>query len=225
MNADRKPRPTPLAHTEPKRLLILGATGGTGRHLTDLALDAGHAVTILARDPSRVHTAHPRLTVASGDAADRARLAEVVPGHDAVLFVVGAPGRDRSRIRARSTAALVAVMEEAGVRRLIALSSYGVGETRPFLPWYLRYAIVPVLLAGAFADHEEQEGLVRASALDWTLVRPPHLNDGQARGELRVGFDPSDRSVSLHVARADVAAFLLSQVHDRRWLRKAAAIA
>lgn len=215
----------PLAQNNAKRLLILGATGGTGRHLTERALAAGYAVTVLVRDPSRVKVVHPRLDVVGGDASDGARLAEVVPGHDAVLFAVGAPGRDRSRIRARSTAALVPAMRNAGVRRLIALSSFGIGETRQHLPWFLRYAVVPLLLHGAFADHEEQEGLVRDSGLDWTLVRPAHLNDGAERGKLRIAFDPTDRSVSPNVSRADVAAFMLAQVADDRWMRKAAAIA
>ncbi|MEZ4237473.1 MAG: SDR family oxidoreductase [Myxococcota bacterium] len=205
-------------------LLVLGATGGTGRHLVDQALAAGHTVTALVRDPQRL-PARPGLRLVRGDATDAARLDEVVPGHDAVLCAVGAPARDAGRVRERSAAALVPAMQRAGVRRLIVLSSYGVAETRAHLPWIMRWLVVPLYLGRAFADHEAQEQVVRDSGLDWTLVRPPHLHDGPRRDRTRVDFAPDDPTVQPKLSRADVAAFLLAQLDDRTHLREARAIA
>ncbi|MEQ1503645.1 MAG: SDR family oxidoreductase [Myxococcota bacterium] len=210
--------------THPKRLLVFGATGGTGRHLVAQALAAGHTVTAFVRDAGRLEP-HPRLRIALGDAVTQPEeVAAAVPGHDVVLCSIGAPALKAAGTRARATANIVAAMQAAGVRRLVIQSTFGVGETWAHLPMIMRYAVVPLYLARTFADHEAQERIVRASGLDWTIARPPHLHDG-ARTATRVGFAPDDRSVRMNIARADVAAFLLSQVDDDRWLHQAPAIA
>jgi putative NADH-flavin reductase len=207
----------------PQSIAIFGSTGPTGRHLIDQALGQGLKVTAFARTPAKIDTTHDNLTIAHGDACDPFAVAEAVRGQDAVLCAIGAPGRDTSRIRARATHVIIDAMTQTHVRRLVCLSSFGVGDSKAALPFSLRYLIIPLLLRGAFADHEEQEALVRASDLDWTLIRPPHLNDGPRTGTYTHGFT-TQHGLKLRIARADVADFMLRQLGDDRYLNQAAAI-
>lgn len=194
------------------KIVIFGATGGTGRAAVEQALAAGHTVTAFARTPSKLGLAHPALRTVQGDILDAEAVRVAVEGKDAVLCCVGAPPASQDRIRERGSAVLVAAMDAAGVSRLVSLSSHGIAESAVELPWYMRWLVVPLYLRRVFADHEAQEAVVRGSGLDWTLVRPPHLTDGQPAAKLYhgTGFDPQKARMS--IARADVAAFMLAQL-------------
>ena len=205
-------------------ILVFGATGGTGRAVVDQALEAGHHVTAFVRTPSKLDRKHDRLKVLQGDATDNAAVRSAMPGHDAVFCALGAPARDRSGLRERGTAAILEAMEATGVRRLVCLSTYGIAETRDSLPFFLKYVVVPFYLARAFADHEAQEERVRASAVDWTLVRPTNLTDGPLTGDYRHGFPPTESGLKLKISRSDVAHFMLQQLDDRSYLRAAAGV-
>jgi putative NADH-flavin reductase len=111
-------------------------------------------------------------------------------------------------------------MESTGVRRLICLSSLGVGDSRSNLPFFTKYVIVSIFLRHAFADHERQEAIVRQSSLDWTIVRPPHLTDGSRTGSYRHGFAASDRQIAGQISRADVADFMLKQLTETLYLHQ-----
>lgn len=200
------------------KLLIAGATGGTGRQLLTQALAAGHAVTALVRDVGRLRLSDPALTVIQGDVCDPTAAAQAVAGQDAVMVCLGAPALSRSTVRADGTRVLVQAMEAAGVRRLVCLSVLGIGDTKAQMPFFVKYLLVPFYLRRAFADHEGQEAAVRASGLDWTLVRPPFLTDGPAVGGVQHGFDDLD-GLSLKISRADLAAFMLDQLADDRYVR------
>ena len=115
-------------------------------------------------------------------------------------------------------------MEKAGVSRLVCLSSLGVGDSRNNLPFFTRYIVVGIFLRHAFADHERQEVVVRESSLDWTIARPPHLNDGPHTGTYRHGFPPTDRTIQGMISRADVADFMVKQLTDAAYRRQAAGI-
>jgi putative NADH-flavin reductase len=202
------------------KLLVFGSTGGTGRELVKQALEQGHAVTAYARNPAALNDlAHPRLQVVRGDVRDAAAVAQAVPGHDAVLCAIGA-GAGRSTLREDGTRHIVRAMEHAGVRRLIGQSSLGIGDSRANLGFLTQYVIVAVFLRQAFADHARQEAVVKASALDWTMVRPPHLKDGPRTGTYRHGFPPTDRGIRGQISRADVADFMLKQVADPTYLHQ-----
>lgn len=205
-------------------ILLFGATGGTGRHLLTAALEAGHHVTALVRHADRVGVRHERLRVVVGDATDASWVDALVAGKDAVLSALGAPAVRRTRVREEATREQVAAMTRHGVRRLISLSSHGVGDSASTLPWLMRWVVVPFYLRGVFADHDAQEALVRASDLDWTLVRPTHLSDGPATGAYHVGFHELPRGSRVAVSRADVAAFMLGQLEDRTYLRQPVSI-
>jgi uncharacterized protein YbjT (DUF2867 family) len=204
------------------KLVVFGATGGTGRHLVDLALDANHDVTAFARTAPPV--VHPRLRVVLGDVRDTEVTSAACAGQDAALIAIGAPARDRSRVRTTGTRAIVAGLKRAGVRRVVCLSTIGIGDSSAQLTPLYRWVLVPLLLRHAFADHLGQEQVLRDSGLDWTVVRAGPLTDRPATRALRHGFGPQDRAPG-HTPRAEVAAFMLSQVTDDQYLHRTPAVA
>ena len=203
------------------KLLVFGATGGTGRELVKQALEQGHEVTAYARSPDKLgDLTHSSLRVVRGDVLDPAAVEKAVAGHGAVLCAVGA-GAGRTTLREEGTRNIVRAMQKAGVRRLVCQSSMGVGDSRANLGFLTKYVIVPVFLRHAFADHERQEAVVKESTLDWTIVRPPHLKDGPRTGTYRHGFPTTDTGIQGKISRADVADFMLKQLAENTYLRLA----
>jgi putative NADH-flavin reductase len=203
------------------KLIIFGATGSVGRLVVDQALEQGHDVTAFTRDPAKVERHHDRLTVVGGDVMDMGRVTEAVAGHDAVIVTLGA-GR-KGGVRAPGTKAIIDAMRAAGTRRLIVQSTLGAGDSEGNLNFYWKWIMFGLLLRPAYADHQEQERIVRNSDVDWTIVRPSAFTDGPRTGSYRRGFGPDDAS-TLKIARADVADFLLEQLDDNTYLRRTPAI-
>ncbi len=188
-------------------VLVVGATGGTGRAAVEALVAGGHEVTALARSASTALGGMPGVRTIDGDVTVAADVDAAVRGQDAVVVALGiaeSPVRVRLRgpagtpmdVRSRGTAAVVAAMRAHGVRRLVVQSSYGVGETRALLPLSARL-VFAVLLRPQIADHAVQEDVVRRSGLDWTLVQPVYLTDGD---------EPAARSTDgsvegMHVSR------------------------
>jgi putative NADH-flavin reductase len=202
------------------KLIVFGATGDTGRELVKQAIDAGHFVSAYVRDPAKImDLQHERMRVESGDVLDSATVRSAVAGRDAVFSTIGA-GANRTTLREEGTRNIVEAMQQTGVKRLVSLSSLGVGDSRSNLPFFTRYIVVAIFLRHAFADHERQEAVVKKSSLDWTIARPPHLKDGPRTGVYRDGFSTRDRRIKGWISRADVADFMLSQLDDDRYVRK-----
>ena len=204
------------------RLLILGATGPTGRNLLDQALGAGHAVTALIRSPHRLTLAHSRLATAAGDATDRWTLENAAREKDALLCALGAGNSLRSDIASRAMAALIPVMHARALKRVIVLSAFGVGESFAQAS-LLQRLVYWTLLRRIFADKAKADALLRASGLDWTLVYPTLLTNGRRRGDFRVGERLAMKGMAT-ISRADVAAFMLAQLSTDEWLRRTAVI-
>ena len=136
-----------------------------------------------------------------------------------MLFAVGA-GREPSSVREEGTRNVIGAMQAAGVKRLVCLSSMGVGDSKANLSWFTKYIIVGIYLRHPFADHERQEAVVRESELDWTLVRPPHLKDGPRTGVYQHGFPVTYRDIKGWISRSDLADFMLRQVGDDACVKK-----
>ncbi len=192
----------------PTTVTLLGATRGIGRALLEQALERGLHVRALVRPGSEFSVAHPHLTVIRGDATNTADLARAIEGSDAVFSALGAPARNKDHVRESAARATVQAMRKVGTTRLIAVSVYGVGETKAHLPFLTRNVVFPLFLKHAIADHERQEAVIRDSDVQWTLVRPPYLIDGPATGEYVEGFEET-RGLSWKVSRADVAHYML----------------
>ncbi len=200
------------------RLLIFGATGTIGRQLVDQTLENGHQVTAFVRMPSKLSVENPALTVLQGDVLDFESVQRAMPGHDAVLIALGAGAM--GRIRTEGTENIVRAMRKHRIRRLICLSSLGVGDSRGNLNFFWKYVMFGLLLRRAYADHVGQEQTVRESGLDWTIVRPAAYTDGGITKQYRHGFSPTTQKLELKVSRADVAHFMLRQLETNDYLLK-----
>ncbi|MGR6966960.1 NAD(P)-dependent oxidoreductase [Geodermatophilus sp. URMC 61] len=188
------------------KVLVVGATGGSGRPAVEALAGRGHEVTAFARRASAVFGDRAGVRAVDGDATVPGDVGRAVRGQDAVVVTLGIsepPLRVRLLgsagtaldVRSRGTATVVAAMREHGVRRLVVQSSYGVGETRDRLPLSSRL-VFALLLRPQIADHERQERIVRGSGLDWTLVQPVYLTDGDEPAALSRTGDVDGMRVS-----------------------------
>ncbi|MBU44012.1 MAG: epimerase [Spirochaetaceae bacterium] len=205
------------------KVIIFGASGATGRLTVKKAVQAGHEVTAFVRSRARLmETASLKgLEVVEGNVLDISQVKDALAGQDAVIVALGAPGRNKSGIREKGTETIIQGMQSQGLRRLVCLSTMGIADTRHMPPWMFRNIIVPLFIKDAFRDHEKQEQKVRASGLDWTLIRPPNLTDEQARGSFHVGFPREWDELVDKISREDVASALVEQLEDETSWNKA----
>ncbi|MEU5759310.1 SDR family oxidoreductase [Nocardia sp. NPDC047648] len=200
------------------KIAVFGATGTVGRLVVEQALREGHEVTAFTRSAASVTQRHDRLRVVEGDVLDTDSVQRAVQGQDAVLISLG-NGR-KGVVRAGGTAAIIDAMNRTGVKRLICQTTLGVGDSRGNLNFLWKYVMFGLLLRPAYADHVRQEEYVLASDLDWTIVRPSAFTDGPATGSYRRGFPAGEGGLSLKIARADIADFMIEQLTDTTYLRQ-----
>jgi uncharacterized protein YbjT (DUF2867 family) len=187
-------------------LVVLGATGGTGRLVVEQALAAGHTVTALVRSPEKLGTSQPNLRVISGSATDPESVARALESADAVISTLGGGGS----VIADSTAAIVAAARQTGVRRVVVLSSWLVERDR--MSPVIRLA-TGIAMKGLIKDKSAGEQLLRQSDLDWTIVYASMLGDGPATGST-VLSERVNWSMSQKISRADVATRLVQAATD-----------
>lgn len=200
-------------------VVVFGATGTVGREIVAQALERGHQVTAFSRNPQSMELDHPALSFARGDVLNREDVATAVAGQDAVICALGAGLK--GGVRAPGTANIITGMQRHSVRRLVCLSTLGVGESGVHLNFYWKYIMFGMLLRNAFADHVAQEKSVQSSGLDWTLVRPSAYTDGPQTGRYQHGFDTQKRRLSLKISRADVAHFTMETLEKKRYIHHA----
>lgn len=202
------------------KLLIVGSTGGTGLELLEQALEADHLVTAFARRPAAIKLKHPNLKLHQGDVLDYSSVEAAVQGQDAVLSALGVRRLGKNTVLSDGTRNLIQAMEKLGVKRLIVESSLGVGDSRGQLGRWYELFWLRGLLKNVFADKETQESLIRASRLDWVLVRPAVLTNGPRTGRYKAGFAANNQSIKRKISRADTAEFMLKQLADDTYLHK-----
>lgn len=214
----------PMPGAQPTRVLIVGATGGTGRQLVEQALERGHVVTALARDPSALHVEHPRLTVVRGNVLDYPSVEAAVRGQDAVVSALGHKQFFRpTRTLSEGTRNILRAMETHGVRRFVCETSLGIGSSAGRMGLYYTFFVIPAILPFYFWDKTRQERLIAASSVDWVVVRPGALTNGAKRRSYRSGAVGSFLW-TVRISRADVADFMLNQMSDDAYLRTASGV-
>ncbi len=205
------------------KILVVGAAGKTGEAIVKHALAQGHTVTAFVHDAKEFTGEGAR--VVEGDALDPNAIAGAVMGQDAVLDALGGhtPWK-ATTMEANAARNVIEAMNRSGVRRLMVISAIGVGGTQDLVPSWYEHLIMPTFLRGAMHDKEAMEPVVEASGLDWTIVRPGHLVDGEPTGKVRV-FEPGSGETAHKITRADVAVFMLAQLEKSSYLRQAVNIA
>jgi uncharacterized protein YbjT (DUF2867 family) len=205
------------------KILVLGASRGTGALCVKAALAKGHAVSAFSRTPAKLDVTHPALKKVAGDFHDAASVHGAVAGHDAVI-ICASPGslgaiKEKPDYFSRGTKHCIDAMKEHGVKRLVLLSAHGVGESKPAQSWFQRTFLIDRLLKGFFRDHDVQERLTRESGLDFVIARPTRLTNGNAKG--RYVCTTELVSVPQSISRADVADFLVEACESTTWIGKA----
>jgi uncharacterized protein YbjT (DUF2867 family) len=202
------------------KILVLGATGATGRLIVNQAAARGYEVTVLARSADKASDITGAKLIV-GDARDEAALREALKGRDAVVSALGTPVSPFREVTLLSTAtrALVSAMKAEQVSRLVCITGMGAGDSAGHGGFIADNVIFPLLLKKVYADKNRQEAIVSDSGLDWVLVRPSILNNKPGRGSVRALTDLS----GFHggsIAREDVARFVLDQVRADTWLHR-----
>jgi uncharacterized protein YbjT (DUF2867 family) len=212
------------AAAEPHKVLVMGATGGTGRQLLAQALERGYEVTAFVRNPARLPP-DPRVRVAVGDVLDYASVDAAVRGQDAVVSALGHKQFFRpTRILSGGTRNILRAMEAHGVRRFVCETSLGIGDSAGRLGLLYTFFNTPIVLPFYFWDKARQERAIAASAVDWIIVRPGALNDGARRRTYRHGRGIGNFITTVRVSRADVADFMLNQLRDNAYVNQAPGI-
>jgi putative NADH-flavin reductase len=200
------------------KVLIIGATGATGRVLMREALEQGHEVTALARNPSALAPEDHRPRVLQGNALDASEVEAAVAGQDAVLSALGTRSTRPTTLFSQSTHNLISAMNKHGVRRLVCITGIGAGESKGHVGFLYDRIMLPFVVKNIYEDKNRQEEAIKQSDLDWVIVRPARLTDEAAKGEYRVYLGGSYTAKT--ISRADVAAFMLAQLTDETYVHK-----
>lgn len=201
------------------KLLVLGATGGTGLEIVRRGIQAGHAVTAFVRSPEKLQSVDHQISIREGNLLNSEELEEVIRGHDAVLSAFGPRlpvSTADAHLLERFGAALTTAMLRAKVRRVVVESVAFLFRDSILPPVYL---LGHLLFPGIVADSSAMERLFRESELDWTIVRPPELIDKPYSGRYRVRDGHLPR-FGFRVSRADVADFMVTAAGDPSRIHK-----
>jgi putative NADH-flavin reductase len=201
-------------------ILIVGATRGIGRQLLEQALTSGHTVTALVRNLQRLATQHKRLRIIKGDILDSNSVALAMAGQEAVCCTIGVKAPwPRVTVFSEGTKNLLQAMKLTGVKRLICVTGIGAGDSRGHGGFLYDCVFYPFMLRPIYADKDRQESLIKASEVDWTIVRPGFLTNGPLTKNYRMLTDLTGVTAG-RISRADIAHFILNEIESKQYLRQ-----
>lgn len=209
------------------KVAIFGATGIVGAAITKQALAQGYDVTVLTRDAKKIKFENDNLTVIEGNVTDSAIVRKVLEGQDAVIQSLGIGGKGDGKPTTFVSEANKLIMKEMlrmNVRRLIAVSVIGAGDSLYFLPWIYR-KLMPVMMKwfqAIIADKNRMESMIEKSGLDWTIVRCTTVKSAPSKGKIKVSLD--GKGIKYSITAPDMAKFVVSQLTDNAYLSKAPVI-
>jgi putative NADH-flavin reductase len=210
------------------KLVIFGASGFSGQAILKEALAQNHQVSILVRNKSAISLHDKNLTIIEGDALDRKIVATVLKNQDAVIQCLGVGGKGDGKpttFISDATKIMVEVMEENKVKKLIAMSNVGAGNSVAFQPWYFNKIVLPYFmrwLKVLIDDKNRMEPTIMDSQLDWTIVRCPNIVDKPAKGNFKATLD--GKGLKLSITLGDMAAFMVNQITDNTFSKQAPSI-
>lgn len=204
------------------KIAIFGSTGKTGIELVKQALEHGHEVTVMVRDPKRLPTFAKEIRVFTGDFTNLDVVKSTIEGQDVVICTLGSRELYKNiGLITFGTRVIIEAMQEVGVKRLVVMSSMGIGESWHNLPLFTK-ALFKLFMPAAREDHEAQELAVKSSGLDWTIIRPSGLTNDPNVTSYEYGeqFKPKTSRIS----RANVANLILKVIESNSHMREAITI-
>ncbi len=207
------------------KVLVIGAAGKTGRLVVDRALAAGHSVKALVHDtePLAKEPLSDGVHIVQGDVHDATTVQAAMAGCDAVLDALG--GKTpflKTDMESSAARVVLAAMRETGAKRLVAISVLGAGESGAQAPFWYEHIFLPTFLHGALPDKNAMEAEVKASGVEWVLVRPPMLTDDDATGVVKV---IAGNETAHKITRGDLAQFMVDQLTGSSYVGQAVVIA
>lgn len=210
------------------KVAIFGATGIAGKAVVKEALAKGHQVTVLTRDAKRISVKNDKLTVVEGSVMNRQTVSTVLQGQDAVIQTLGIGGKGDGKpttVVSDANKVIVEEMEKVGVKRLIAISVIGAGNSIAFLPGIFRKFILPVFMKwfqAVIDDKNRMEPMIMNSQLNWTIVRCTTIKDRPATDKITASLDGNGLKLAITVE--DMATFMVDQLTDTTYLKQAPTI-
>ena len=211
-----------------KRILLIGGTGFSGKQVLKELLKQGYLVTAITRNANSIEIRDDKLKVAEGNVLNPLFIERIIENQDAVVNCLGIGGKGDGKpntLLSDSTKILVDVMENSRTKRLIAMSNVGAGDSKNFHPFLFRKLILPYFmkwLQVIIDDKNRMEPIVMDSQLEWTLVRCPNITDKPAKNNVYATLD--GEGLKLSITNADLATFLVEQLNDNQYIRKAPSV-
>jgi putative NADH-flavin reductase len=205
------------------KILLFGATGGTGKQVLVQALEQGHNVTAVVRNTNKINIKSTNLKIIESDVIT-SNIEDAFIKQDAVICCLGTPANKAGTLRSQGTKNIIDAMKKANISRLICQTSLGYGDSKEVLSntsFFFKNIIVPFVLKSTFKEHQLQETIIKQSGLNWTIVRPGNLINGKKTENYKHGFSNTDKMLKIKISRADVAHFLLLQLSTTENLQKA----
>jgi putative NADH-flavin reductase len=210
------------------KIAIFGASGFSGKEILKLALTQNHQVTVLTRKASSIPTTTANLTIIEGNVLDASTVNKVLQGQDAVIQCLGIGGKGNGQSTtfiSEATKIIVGEMEKFQIKRLIAMSNVGAGNSISFQPWIFTKIILPYFmkwLKAVIDDKNRMEPIVMNSNLDWTIIRCPNIVDKAPKKKITATLD--GKNLKLSITNIDTAHFILQQLTDTTFVKQAPSI-
>lgn len=215
------------------KILLLGATGRTGKEVLNQALHAGISVNVVVRDQRKLKLDHSALTVFESEALDQQVLRNAMQDCDAVLSTLNISRYSDfpwSSLRTPETflsdtiQKILAIAADLPLKRVIVISAWGVHETRQDIPFWFRWLMDRSNIGAGYRDHERQEILLKASSLDWTAIRPVGLTNFKKEKLIHTTVNHNNPKPGLLISRSNVARFMLQVYHTHSFVRQTVTI-
>lgn len=210
------------------KVTIFGATGFSGQAIFAEALKQGHEVTILVRDASKIQIKHKNLTLVEGNVLDPQTVASVLHHQEAVIQCLGVGGKgdgNPTTFISDSMKVIVDEMQKQKIKRLIAMSNVGAGNSIAFQPWFFTKIILPYFmkwLKVIIDDKNRMEPIIMNSNLDWTIVRCPNIVDKPAKGTCNATLD--GKGLKLSITLPDLSKFMIDQLKQTTFIKQAPSV-
>lgn len=206
------------------RIVVFGATGIVGKAVVNEALQKGHEVTVLTRNARKVTTRHEHLHIVEGNVADKNVVRTILKDQEAVIQTLGIGGKGDGKstsIVSEANKIIMTEMEQMNVKRLVAISVIGAGDSLTFLPWIYRKLVLPLFMKwfqAVIDDKNRMEPMIKRSGLDWTIVRCTTVKERPATGKVNATLD--GKGLKFSISAADMAVFIVNQLTDNSFLKQ-----
>jgi putative NADH-flavin reductase len=210
------------------KVIIFGATGFSGQAILANSIKQGHEVTILVRDASKIPIKHQNLTIVEGNVLNPQTVASVLHHQEAVIQCLGVGGKGDGKpttFISDATKIIVDEMQNKKIKRLIAMSNVGAGNSIAFQPWFFTKIILPYFmkwLKVIIEDKNRMEPIIMNSNLDWTIVRCPNIVDKPAKGSCNATLD--GKGLKLSITLSDLSKFMVDQLKQTAFIKQAPSV-